>query len=120
MKKVLLDENLDRRLKIYFSDKLEVIAVPDLGWQSMKNGELLAAMTEAKFDYLLTADKSLRFQQNLAAFEVKVIVLLVYDTRLKFLRPYVGEIEQRIFEFDESQNFLEIDLRNRIFGEGKG
>lgn len=50
MKRVLLDENLDRRLKNYFSAELEITSVPDLGWQSKKNGELLAAMHEAGID----------------------------------------------------------------------
>ena len=112
MKRVLLDENLDRRLKTHFSDNFEVVAVPDLGWQSMKNGELLSAMVEAKFDYLLTADKNLRFQQNLTKFSVKVVVLQVYDTRLKFLQNLVGEIERHISKWDGAENYLEIDLRN--------
>ena len=44
MKRVLLDENLDRRLKNYFSAEFDITSVPDLGWQSKKNGELLTAM----------------------------------------------------------------------------
>ncbi len=113
MKIVLLDENLDRRLKTHFSDNFEVVAVPDLGWQSMKNGELLSAMVEAKLDYLLTADKSLRFQQNLTRFSVKVVVLLVYNTRLKSLQNLMGEIESHISKWDGAENYLEIDLRGR-------
>ena len=117
MKRVLLDENLDRRLKAYFSDKFEVVSVPDLGWQSKKNGELLAAMAGEKFDYLLTADKNLRYQQNLAAFKIKVLILLVYDVRLTFLRHAVGEIERQVLEWDQADQYLEIDLRNFIVGE---
>lgn len=111
MKRVLLDENLPRQLKKLFSDNLDVTAVPDLGWQSKKNGELLSAMAEAKIDYLLTADKNLRFQQNISAYPVKLIVLLVYDTRRKFLEQFVGEIESKILTWDGSSEFLEIDLR---------
>ena len=61
MKKVLLDENLPRQLKRFFSADFEVISVPDLGWQSKKNGELLTAMDSAEIYYLLTSDKNLRY-----------------------------------------------------------
>lgn len=117
MKRVLLDENLDRRLKADFSDSFDVVSVPDLGWQSKKNGELLAAMAEENFDYLLTADKSLRFQQNLAAFDIRILILLAYDIRLTFLRHAVGEIERQILEWDQADRYLEIDLRNFKIGE---
>ena len=112
MKRVLLDENLDKRLKNYFSAEFDITSVPDLGWQSKKNGELLSAMVEARIDYLLTADKNLRFQQNLATYSVKVIVLLVFDTRLKFLQRFVVEIERRMLTWNESEDYLEIDLRS--------
>lgn len=62
MKKALLDENLPRQLKNAFSSAIEVTTVPDLGWQSKKNGELLSAMVENGIEYLITADKNLRFQ----------------------------------------------------------
>jgi hypothetical protein len=47
LKRLLLDENLPRQLKKYFSDQIEASAVPDLGWQSKQNGELLTAMAGA-------------------------------------------------------------------------
>jgi predicted nuclease of predicted toxin-antitoxin system len=81
----LLDENLPRQIKNLFSDNFDVTTVPDLGWQSKKNGELLIAMAEIGIDYLLTADKNLRFQQNLDSHSVKIVVLLTHDTRRKFL-----------------------------------
>ena len=65
MKRVLLDENHDRRLKNYFSAEIDVTCVPDLGWQSKKNGELLMAMDAEGIHYLITADRNLQFQQNL-------------------------------------------------------
>lgn len=111
MKRVLLDENLDRRLKIYFSDHFEVVAVPDLGWQSKKNGELLAAMADEGFDYLLTADQNLRFQQNLTNLPVKLVILLTHDIRRKFIANQMEKIESKLLGWDERSGFLEIDLR---------
>ncbi|MGC2238944.1 MAG: hypothetical protein WA584_22510 [Pyrinomonadaceae bacterium] len=111
MKKLLLDENLPKQLKKYFSAGFEVTSVPDLGWQSKKNGELLAAMSESGIEYLLTSDKSLRFQQNLEKFKVRVVILLAYDNRLKSLIPKIGEIETGINNAGEFQKIIGIDIR---------
>ncbi len=113
MKKILLDENLPKQLKRYFSAKFEVTSVPDLGWQSKKNGELLTALDEAGIDYLLTADKNLRYQQNLEKFNVKIIVLLTFDNRLKNLIAKINEIENKIKEANKSDKIIEIDLRRK-------
>src|SRR5713101_1719053 len=37
------------------------------GWDKLTNGDLLTAAEEAGFDLLLTTDKNMRYQQNLAA-----------------------------------------------------
>lgn len=111
MKKVLLDENLPRQLKRLFTASLDVTSVPDLGWQSKKNGELLSAMSENGINILLTADRNLRFQQNLARYGVRIVVLLIHDTRRKTLEPLVTKIEQAILDWDDREEIIEIDLR---------
>ena len=108
---MLLDENLPRQLKTLFTENLEVTTVPGLGWQSKKNGELLAAMVDAGIGYLITADRNLRFQQNLGAAQVKLIILLTHDIRRKTLEPFVSRIEQEVVNWDGADEFLEIDLR---------
>lgn len=110
MKKVLLDENLPRPLKSHFSNQISVTSVPDMGWQSKQNGELLSAMPTEGISYLLTADRNLRFQQNLSLHSVTVVVLISSDTRLKALTPYVNAIEQAILNHSD-ESFIEIDLR---------
>jgi len=112
MKRVLLDENLPRRLKSHFSNNLTVTTVPDLGWQSKQNGELLAAMESEGFDVLVTADRNLRFQQNLSKYGVRVVVLLIYDNQLKTLIPHVSAVESTILE-DSAGEVVELDLRGR-------
>jgi predicted nuclease of predicted toxin-antitoxin system len=112
LKKVLLDENLPRQLKNLFSNNLDVSTVHDLGWQSKQNGELLSAMSAADITHLITADRNLRFQQNISSFGVKVVVLVANDTRRKSLELRVAEIEREILDWDDSQSdFLEINLR---------
>ena len=61
--KLLLDENLPKRLKKDFPEH-EVYTVRDKGWNGKTNGALLALMLEDGFDVLLTFDKNLQHQQN--------------------------------------------------------
>ena len=45
------------------------------GWDKLSNGDLLTAAEEAGFDILLTTDKNMRHQQNLAGRKIAIIVL---------------------------------------------
>lgn len=46
----------------------------ELGWSTLRNGELLAK-AEQQFDALVTTDRNLQSQQNLAARRVAILVL---------------------------------------------
>ena len=48
--------------------------VQQMGWTGVKNGELLRR-AENQFDLLLTADKRLRYQQNLKGRRLAILVL---------------------------------------------
>lgn len=109
MKKLLLDENLPRKLKYRFGEGYEVITVPEAGWSSKKNGELLAAMAENQFQYLITADQNLRFQQNLNKYDIKIVILIAENNRYETLLPYVEEIKTKI-ETAKDDNIIELVL----------
>ncbi|GAB3762431.1 DUF5615 family PIN-like protein [Spirosoma pomorum] len=72
--RLLLDENLPKRLKLDFTDH-EVYTVRDKGWNGIKNGELLKRMLPNGFDALLTFDKNLQHQQNFEKYTLTVFVL---------------------------------------------
>lgn len=112
MKKMLLDENLPKPLKSYFSDAVEIFTVSGLGWASKKNGELIAAMIEEGIDYLITVDKNLEYQQNLDKYPIKLIVVLSHTNRLKDLTAKVPIIEKAIHEMEDRQKLLHVDIRN--------
>lgn len=71
--RVLLDESLPHDLAPLLVGHV-VETVQGRGWAGMKNGLLLAEAAE-HFDVFLTADRNLPHQQNLARFDVRVIVL---------------------------------------------
>ncbi len=54
--RVLLDEMLPRKLKRLLPEGVEAVTVRERGWDSKKNGELLA-LAEKEFDVLLTTDR---------------------------------------------------------------
>ncbi len=70
--KILIDESLPRHLKQMLSE-LEAVPVKDMAWTGIRNSELLAK-AESEFDVLLTADKNLRYQQNLTGIHLAIIV----------------------------------------------
>ena len=73
--KLLLDENLLKRLKLDFSYH-QVFTVRDMGWNGIKNGELISLMINQSFDALLTFDKNLQHQQNFAKYPICVFILI--------------------------------------------
>lgn len=72
--KLLLDENLPKRLKADFSEH-DIFTVRDKEWNGVKNGELLKLLIQNNFNVLITFDKNLQYQQNFLKYTVTVIVL---------------------------------------------
>jgi hypothetical protein len=52
-----------------------VTKAKDRGWDTLANGDLLAEAERAGFDVLLTADKSMRYQQDLRGRRIALVVL---------------------------------------------
>lgn len=92
--RLLLDENLPKRLKFDFPEH-EVYTVREKGWNGVKNGELLKRLTEEGFDALLTFDKNLQHQQNFSKYSVAVFVLSARINRYEILT----HLSPRIREF---------------------
>lgn len=86
--KILLDENVPVNLKKDFSE-FEVSTVTENKWNGIKNGELLKLMEQNDFNFLITLDKKLRYQQNLDKFKIKVILFDVRDSRINKLKLLV-------------------------------
>ena len=57
-----------------------------------KNGQLLALAGAGGFDALITGDRNIEFQQNLATLPVAVVVLIVPTTKLPDLLPIVPNL----------------------------
>ena len=88
--RIFVDECIDWRLSRNIVGH-EVKSAHEMGWASLKNGELLA-LASAEFDVFLTVDRNLSFQQNLPAFDIAVSVLRSESNRLIDLQRLVPEL----------------------------
>ncbi len=73
-----------------FLEGHSVIEARSLGWGELTNGELLSIAEAAGFDALLTTDKNLRYQQNLAGRKIAIVVL--GRGRWRLIRPVIGHV----------------------------
>lgn len=109
--KILLDENLPRKLKNFITGH-EVFTVSEMKWSGKKYGELLALLRPHGFDVLVTADKNLRFQHPIEKYKVAVILLRADDNRLSTLRQLVPEISSAL-EIVRPGQISEVTSKNR-------
>jgi len=93
--KLLLDENLPKRLKLDLEEH-EIYTVADKGWTGISNGNLLELLSENNFDALLTFDKNLQYQQNFAKYTIAVIVLNAPDNTYATLKNLVSKIKDAL------------------------
>lgn len=105
--KILLDESLPRKLRNDFNVEHEVSTVRDQGWLGKKNGELISLMIEAKFKLFVTADRNLKYQQNLTRLPFTIVVLCAKDNRRETLKLLIPKIFETLSEKNE-QNVVEI------------
>jgi hypothetical protein len=92
--KVLLDECVPRKLRRELAEH-EVLTVTERGWSGIKNGELLT-LAEAEFEVFLTVDQNLKFQQNLKAFNIGIVLLVARNNRLKTLLPLMPQAREAL------------------------
>ena len=100
--RVLLDENLPRQLARELVGH-DAKTVPQMGWASLKNGALLAAMVRAGFDALLTMDKNLQKQQRVADLPFGIVLIRARDNQLATLLPLTQDILRALNEVRQGQ-----------------
>jgi predicted nuclease of predicted toxin-antitoxin system len=87
--KILIDESLPRYLKQPL-EAHQVFTVQEMGWTGIQNGVLLAKANR-EFDVLLTADKNLRYQQNVSGLALAILVFP--SNRLSVVKGLVPRLQ---------------------------
>jgi predicted nuclease of predicted toxin-antitoxin system len=92
--RILLDECLPKRLKQDLVGH-EARTVPEMGWASKENGDLLM-LAEGHFDVFLTVDRNLSFQQDVGRFKIAIVVMVAKGNRHRDLLPFVPGVMARL------------------------
>ncbi|HYO49894.1 MAG TPA: DUF5615 family PIN-like protein [Chloroflexia bacterium] len=92
--RILLDECLPRKLKNYLPEH-EVKTVPQMGWASIENGDLLQ-LAETLFDVFITVDRNMQHQQNMSKHHIAVVVLLARSNQVASLHPLMPALLQTL------------------------
>ena len=89
--KLLLDESVNTRLRNHFPGH-DARTTEYMGWKSTGNGELLTLAMREEFESFITRDQNMEEQQNIAAYEIPVILLYSRSNSLQDLLPLMPEV----------------------------
>ena len=113
--KILLDHNLDRRLKNYLTD-YETATTQEQSWADVLNGELLTLAEANGFDVLLTADTNIKSQQNLSNRKISILVLRAFNNRLVTHAEMIDDIYQALAKIQPGEivEVLHKDVKEKL------
>ena len=73
--RILFDHDTPRPLRRFLTERT-VDTANEKGWAELRNGNLLDRAERDGYEILITADQSMRYQQNIGHRQLSVIVLL--------------------------------------------
>ena len=86
---VLFDHSTPAPLR-YALKAHTVVEAVERGWETLANGALLQEAEAAGFEVFITADKNIRYQQNLTRRRIAILVL--ENAQWPILRKHVGRV----------------------------
>ncbi len=118
---ILFDHNLPHKLRRHFLPH-SVSLTKELAWNRFSNGILLG-LAQEEFDVLLTVDTNIYHQQNVALYNIAVIVLRAYDNTYESIVPLAPEVMsllERIKPGEIHYVYVDEALRESDLRRGKG
>lgn len=85
---ILFDHNMPQRLRRYLRTH-PITTTRHMHWEELANGRLLRAAAGAGFDLLLTLDKQMEHEQNLADLPLPIVLFGLPRTAMADLVPLV-------------------------------
>jgi hypothetical protein len=104
---VLFDNGTPRTLARYLIGQHTVTEARARGWEQLGNSELLTAAEAAGFEVLVTTDRNLRYQQNLASRKIALVVL--GQGRWSIIKRHITEVVAGI-NAARPGSYTEIDM----------
>lgn len=90
--RVLLDENLDRRLRNDFAKEFDVVTVEFQGWKGTRNGTLLR-LAALEFDAFVTMDRGIEFEQAWRTLDLAIVLVSAKTNRYADIKPLIPYIQ---------------------------
>jgi hypothetical protein len=100
--RVLLDESMPRAFGPLLTGH-EVRTVRQMRWQGTKNGELLRRAAAEGFRAVVTVDRSLEYQQDVAGMALGVVVLVACSNQIEDLGPLAPMVVEALGNLDDGQ-----------------
>jgi hypothetical protein len=104
--RILFDQGTPAPLR-HCLEKHKVVTAFELGWNELRNGELLNKLEAEGFDVLVTTDQNLSYQQNLSGRRLAVAVLMT--TSWPRIDRHSAEVTRQIDELAPG-SYVEIPI----------
>ena len=96
--KILLEHNAPHGVRQALADH-EVHTAEHLGWETLRNGDLIRNVVQDGFVLLIICDQSIRFQQNLLRQPITVLTITTNDwdtirTNISLVRSAIDMAQQ--------------------------
>jgi predicted nuclease of predicted toxin-antitoxin system len=104
--KILFDQGTPAPLRDLLPNH-DVSTAYELGWSTLKNGELLSAAESNGFEVFITTDTNLRYQQNLIQRKIAIVVLST--TSWPRIKPNTSKIITAVNQ-SSSNSFTEVNI----------
>jgi hypothetical protein len=89
--RILIDESLPVKFAALLPNH-DVSTVRQQRWRGLRNGVLLRTAVDHGFQLLISADKNMRYQQNVRAIGIALIVIIGIRTTMTNLRLLLPKI----------------------------
>lgn len=107
--RVLFDHNVPKKLRSLLPGH-NVSTAREMGWDTLKNGDLMTVAEDSGFEAMVTGDKNISYQQNLEGRRLALVVLPTTDwgTLRQNSAPIVAVLDEakpgsfRVVVFDPS------------------
>jgi len=87
--KLLLDECVPRKIKFLFAaEGISCETVREAGWSGKENGEL-SSLAQQQYQVLVTIDRNIRHQQNLAGRKISILIIRTVSNDYEDIRHHI-------------------------------
>jgi hypothetical protein len=92
--RILFDACCPRPLRKFLPSH-EIITVQQMGWEALRNGELLTRVQD-EFEVMISTDSNIEYQQQLPSYDIALIVLRSVTGQVDELATLMPDCEEAL------------------------